>query len=256
MADDDFLLQRAGRSGRGRGRRPARARCRRAWKIAIRSPLAPWIAGPAPRPAAPSTGIGGRSGKPVVNCTPEKACAMRSSPRSAGERAGLPERRDAQDGEARVARAASASGAEARRLEAPRPQVLHERVGRGEERREPAARGERPPARPRPSTCRGSPTGSRASPRPASAGPRRRIGEPAARLDLDHGGPEVGEQAARHLARERLGQLDHDHAGERAAARRAGQPGAGCGATARSSSAGRLTRSRRCGPRCRRATSP
>ena len=32
--------------------------------------------------AAAATGIGGRSGKPVVNCTPEKACAMRSSPRS------------------------------------------------------------------------------------------------------------------------------------------------------------------------------
>ena len=46
----------------------------------------------------------------------------------AGERAGLAERRDAQDGQARVARVQRV-GRQSRGFEPPRPQVLDERVG-------------------------------------------------------------------------------------------------------------------------------
>src|SRR5882724_1302274 len=54
---------------------------RRAWKIASRSPLAPWMAVQL-SVSGTVTGSGARSGNPVTNCTPEKAWAMRSSPRS------------------------------------------------------------------------------------------------------------------------------------------------------------------------------
>ena len=55
---------------------------RRAWKSAISSPLVPWIAVQLSA-SGTVTASGARSGKPVTNCTPEKAWAMRSSPRSA-----------------------------------------------------------------------------------------------------------------------------------------------------------------------------
>ena len=95
-----------------------------------------------------ATGIGGRSGKPVVNCTPEKACAMRSSPRSPASGPVWPNgemRRTARRG----LRALERGGREARGLEPPRPQVLDERVGGREERRETSrpTRGRRGSAR-------------------------------------------------------------------------------------------------------------
>ena len=46
----------------------------------------------------------------------------------AGEGAGLPERRDAQDGQARIARVQRV-GRQSRGFEPPRTQVLHDRVG-------------------------------------------------------------------------------------------------------------------------------
>src|SRR5712691_4475274 len=54
---------------------------RRAWKIAISSPFAPWTAVQLSASGI-VTGSGARSGNPVTNCMPEKAWAMRSSPRS------------------------------------------------------------------------------------------------------------------------------------------------------------------------------
>ena len=74
---------------------------------------------------------------------------MRSSPRSAGQLAPvLPERRDAQGDEPRVAALEHLSAARPP-VEAPRPQVLDQRVGGGEQPREP-----RLASRARPSSAR------------------------------------------------------------------------------------------------------
>ena len=173
---------------------------RRAWKIAIRRPLGAVDRRSSSRPAAPSTGIGGRSGNPVVNCTPENACAMRSSPRSPASGPVCPNgemRRMARRG----LRALQRLGRQPGGLEPPRAQILDERVGGWRAAAPATARvASSVELGLAPSTCRGSPTGSRASPprrgrAPAAAAASRRAGS-----ILTTVAPEIGEQAARELA--------------------------------------------------------
>ena len=151
---------------------------RRAWKTAIRSPLAPWIA-VQHSASGTVTGSGGRSGKPgrelhageglgdaIVAALARPAARSARTARCAGRRA------------ADCARSRSVRR-EPGRLETPRTQVLDERVGRGEQPREPRLGRRAPAARPAPSTCRGSPTGSRASPRRGGRGRAAAVGEPS-----------------------------------------------------------------------------
>ena len=197
---------------------------RRAWKTAIRSPLAPWIA-VQPSASGTVTGIGARSGKPVVNCTPEKAWAMRSSPRSPASGPVWPNgemRRTARRG----FRASSAAGDRPAASRRPGPQVLDQRVGGGQQRAEPRLGRQvgRLGLHRELAAVLGLEVERVLSRQAGAAPPHRRAG---GRLDLDHGGAEVGEQPARQLAGQRpapaparAGPRARRRAGSRAASRR------------------------------------
>src|SRR5262249_55733247 len=161
----------------------------------------------------------------------------------ARQRPGLAEGRDAQRDETRIApleRLRRKPG----RLEAPRAQILDQRVGGGEQAGQPRLRRER--------VERGldralasvlGREGERALAGESGAAPahRRAFG----RLELDDGGAEIGKQTTRHLTGGRAGQLEDYEACERAAAR---------GVHRHDWLAhGRLTPARRYAPRCRRA---
>src|SRR5258706_388889 len=105
---------------------------RRAWKTAIKSPLAPWIAVQLSA-SGTVTGSGARSGKPGVNCTPENAWAKRSSPRAAASvcvssttstSASAPPRSPPGNPASRVTAGASRDPEDARRV-AVEPFLLH-----------------------------------------------------------------------------------------------------------------------------------
>ena len=163
------------------------------------------------------------------------------------ERPGLAEGRDAQEGEARVA-PLELVRREAGRLEASRPQVLDQRVRGGEQGREPRLAREvgRLGLDRELAAVLGLEIERVLAGQRGAALPHRRAG---GGLDLDDGGAQIGEQAARHLTGQRVGQLDHQHAGQRATPIAARQP-------REPRHRGRLTRSRRRAPRCRRAISP
>src|SRR6185503_771481 len=148
---------------------------RRAWKTAIMSPLAPRIAVQLSA-SGTVTGTGGRSAKPVTNCMPEKAWAMRSSPRSPASGPVWP------NGEirrvtSRGLRRSSASGESPTASSCPGPRssisasaVARSRASQGSEARAPSSA--RTEYLPRFSDWKASASS------PGSPGPRRRIGEP------------------------------------------------------------------------------
>ncbi len=170
----------------------------------------------------------------------------------ARQRPGLAEGRDAQHRQTQVA-PRERLRREARRLQAPGPEILDQRVGPRQQRAPLRARQLRQvcPHRELAAILRLEVERVLAR-QSGSALPHRRA---PGRLDLDDGGAQVGQQPARQLARERLRQLDDDQAGQGPAAVGAGQSCEGRRDAGRGHRA-RLTRFRRCGPRCRRATSP
>ncbi len=134
----------------------------------------------------------------------------------AGQRPGLPERRDAQRDEPRVA-ALERLRREPGRLEPARAQVLDQRVGGGQQPRQPRLGRERLELglhRVLAAVLRLE----RERVLPVEAGPPLPHRRAVARLDLDDGGPEIGEEPARQLAGRGPGQLDDHDPGERAAA--------------------------------------
>src|SRR5262245_4395518 len=154
---------------------------RRAWKSAIKRPLPPRMAVQLSA-SGTVTGSGGRSGNPVTNCMPEKAWAMRSSPRSPASGPVCP------NGEMRSVtrrglRCSSASGESpaASRRPGPRSSISASAEASNlasHDSLQSALKSTLTEYLPRFSDWKAS------ADSPGSAGPRRRIGEPSAGSSL------------------------------------------------------------------------